>query len=89
MGKKKNIGIGVAALAASASVIAIAARNYKKTEKKLRKSLQMIFKHKSIVIQKETRIRKTARESTIQMVIMRHLQDLKSQKAWMTNMHIL
>ena len=34
MGKKKNIGIGVAAVAASAGVAAIAARKYKKAEKK-------------------------------------------------------
>ena len=30
MGKKKNIGLGVAALAASAGVAAVAAKNYKK-----------------------------------------------------------
>ena len=33
MGKKKKIGLGMAALAASAGVAVVAVKNYKKTEK--------------------------------------------------------
>ena len=85
---KKSIGsrtlkAGAALLAVGAGVAAINAKNKNGTEKYRRKNTS------STEILSVVNMIRTARVYITQMVIMKHLQDQKSQRALMLSQHIL
>lgn len=90
---KKSIGsrtlkAGAALLAVGAGVAAINAKNKNGTEKKEIKEIQKKEYEQYRNTERGKMIR-TARVYITQMVIMKHLQDQKSQRALMLSQHIL
>ena len=90
---KKSIGsrtlkAGAALLAVGAGVAAINAKNKNGTEKKEIKEIQKKEYEQYRNTERGNMIR-TARVYITQMVIMKHLQDQKSQRALMLSQHIL
>lgn len=85
MASKKKVGLGVAAIAAGAGAV-LAVKNHKDAEKKLSKKASASSEKRSTAIQKEGKGRRTVKEFTTQMEIMRHLPDRKSQKGWRIKM---
>lgn len=83
---KKKLGIGIAAVAAAgAGAAALTVKNHNKAKfrrRRLRLNMQ------STAIRSAESMRKTARESIIQMVTTRHLPDRESRRVWMTRTHI-
>lgn len=90
---KKSIGsrtlkAGAALLAVGAGVAAINAKNKNGTEKKEIKKYRRKNTSSTEILSVVNMIR-TARVYITQMVIMKHLQDQKSQRALMLSQHIL
>ena len=81
---KKKLGIGIAAVAAAgAGAAALTVKNRNKFRRR-RLRLNML----STIIRSAESMRRTVRESIIQMETMRHLPDRESRRAWMTRTHI-
>jgi hypothetical protein len=78
---KKKLGIGIAAVEQQLSQLKIIIRQ-KFRRRRLR--LNML----STAIRSAESMRRTVRESIIQMVTTRHLPDRESRRAWMTRTHI-
>ena len=90
---KKSIGsrtlkAGAALLAVGAGVAAINAKNKNGTEKKEIKEIQK-KEYEQYRNTERGKYERTARVYITQMVIMKHLQDQKSQRALMLSQHIL
>ena len=83
---KKKLGIGIAAVAAAgAGAAALTVKNRNKAKVQKEKAAANML---STIIRSAESMRRTVRESIIQMETMRHLPDRESRRAWMTRTHI-
>ena len=84
---KKKLGIGIALVAeagAGASRLSQLKIIIRQKFRRRRSRLNML----STAIRSAESMRRTVRESIIQMETMRHLPDRESRRAWMTRTHI-
>ena len=82
--EKKNIGLGVAALAAGAGVVALAAKNHKDNVKNEVKKAAA-----NAAIQSAEKMKKTAKAFIIPTVTMKLLQDLRNRRGLTKKVHTL
>ena len=87
MSGKKQIGLGIAALAAGAGIAAVAAQG-RKTSAASREAKKKNEKEERSTPSVEN-TKKTAREFIIQTAIMRRSHGRRSRKVWMKRAHIL
>ena len=90
MSGKKQIGLGIAALAAGAGIAAVAAQG-RKTSAVSREAKRKTRKRsgQNIATPSVENTKKTAREFIIQTAIMRRSHGRRSRKVWMKRAHIL
>lgn len=83
---KKKLGIGIAAVAAAGAGAAALTVKIIIRQKFRRRRLRLNML--STAIRSAESMRRTVRESIIQMETMRHLPDRESRRVWMTRTHI-
>ena len=86
--EKKNIGLGVAALAAGAGVVALAAKNHKNNVKNEVKKRQQMHLSRNTAIQSAEKMKKTAKAFIIPTVTMKLLQDQRNRRGLTKKVHI-
>ena len=83
---KKKLGIGIAAVAVAGAGSRLSQLKIIIRQKFRRRRLRLNML--STAIRSAESMRRTVRESIIQMETMRHLLDRESRRAWMTRTHI-